>query len=249
MKKSINDKARRSRPSKRAPGRSMPATQAQALVATEASAHPLDLTPGFRDRLIASLDQAGVPPRGRMAYVASLSYRAVQTVSRWLDPNRPGLPDLESCVRLCEALGRSSDWMLGLSTKSPPAHSPTSAASAAEVAWVREAAEALHGDSSHCEVVRMVGDEMAPRIRDGDLLVVDRAADKLAGNGIYALLIDGRSMIRRVESRLGTGLVFRCENASYQDCVVKDAQAARRMGLQVLGKVVGAISVTHFRHT
>ena len=73
-----------------------------------AAVRALDLTPGFRDRLIESLNEVGVPARGRMAYVASLTDRAVQTVSRWLDPREPGLPDLESCARLCDGLGRNS---------------------------------------------------------------------------------------------------------------------------------------------
>ena len=98
-----------------------------------------------------------------------------------------------------------------------------------------------------CEPIRMSGDEMVPRIRDGDLVFVDRTALTLSGNGIYAIELDGRVMIRKVESRIGTGLVFRCENAAYADCVIKDAAAARRMGLRVLGRVNGAIGAQRFK--
>jgi Peptidase S24-like len=206
----------------------------------------LVLTAAFRDRLIESLDQAGVPVRGRVSYVAALTCRAVQTVSRWLDPDRPGLPDIESCARLCDGLGRSSDWILGLSKAQSGYDKAGAALSAEEVGWASEAFGALRSVCRACETLRMAGDEMAPQIQDGDLMFVDRAADQLVGNGIYALELGGRFMVRRVESRLGEGLVFKCEKPGYADCVVKDAAAARHMGLRVIGKVRGAVGVARF---
>lgn len=206
----------------------------------------LDLMPGFRQRLIKRLDQVGVPARGRMAYVASLTYRAVQTVSRWLDERQPGLPDMESCARLCEGLGCSADWMMGLSNRGACVDALDGGEANLETAWVRDVFGSLRGDSVACEARRMAGDEMAPRIQDGDLMFIDRATDKLTGNGLYLLEVDGRVIVRRVESRLGAGLVFKCENAAYEDCVVKDAAAAKRMGLRVIGRVSGAVGVARF---
>lgn len=208
-------------------------------------ANVLTLNTGFRDRLIGRLDQAGIPAHARTAYLAALTERAAQTVCRWLDRQQPGLPDLASCERLCRHLPCSADWMLGLqhpgsvrSGKRPgPAGPAGSVAVESTLAILDEMTKAFIG----CEPMRMRGDEMSPRIRDGDLLFVDRAADGLAGNGVYALELDGRTMIRTVESRIGAGMVFRCENPAYQPCVVKDAAAARRMGLRVLGRVTGAI--------
>ena len=94
--------------------------------------------------------------------------------------------------------------------------------------------------------MRMVGDEMAPRIRDGDMLFVNSAIDRLAGNGIYVLEIDGRVLIRDVEHRIGTGLVFRCANPHYKESTVRDFAAVERIGLRVLGMVVGTISAVRF---
>jgi hypothetical protein len=215
---------------------------------TAATRHerPRVLTPVFRERLIKSLDQVGVPVRGRMSYVASLTCRAVQTVSRWLDPSRPGLPDIESCARLCDGLGRSSDWMLGLSETPSGFDTASNALSAAEASWISDAFGALRSACSTCETLRMDGDEMAPQIHDGDLMFVDRTSDQLVGNGIYALELGGQLMVRCVESRMGAGLVFKCEKSGYAECVVKDAAAARRMGLRVIGKVRGAVGVVRF---
>lgn len=212
----------------------------------ESKAGLLDLTPGFRDRLIDSLDQAGIPARGRMAYVSSLTTRAAQTVSRWLDPHSPGLPDLESFARLCDGLGRSSDWMLGLARHPRGRDRSPEAGSLPGFERVREMFDALRGDSTTCEVVRMTGDEMAPQIRDGDLVFVDRSADRIAGNGIYALEVGGRLMLRRLESRPGVGLVLKCENRAYEDQIVKDGAGIKRMGLRVVGKVNGTIGMAHF---
>ena len=53
-------------------------------------------------------------------------------------------------------------------------------------------------------------------------------------------------LFRSVDSRLGIGLVFKCDNERYPERVVKDAAAARRLGVRVIGKVRGAVGVTHF---
>jgi Peptidase S24-like len=212
--------------------------------------HLLGLTPGFRDRLIHRLDQSGVPSNARMAYVAALTDRAAQTVSRWFDPQRPGLPDMESCARLCQGLPCSADWILGL--PSPPAkNAPRRAVAQAgdfelSTRWMVEVIEQLCGAFGACEPMRMKGDEMTPKIRDGDMMFVDTTTNSLDGNGIYALECDGRVMVRKVESRIGKGLVFKCENPQYEERVVKDAAAARRLGLRVIGKVTGAIGAVRF---
>ena len=214
------------------------------------SARPSLSNAGLRDRLIDRLDQAGIPPHARTAYLAALTDRAAQTVSRWLDRQQPGLPDLASCERLCRLLPCSADWMLGLSAQCMPRgrrramssldNEPVLTGIAFDV--LSTMTKAFAG----CEPMRMSGDEMAPKIHDGDIVFVDRTAVDLSGNGIYAVEFDGRTMIRLVESRIGTGLVFRCENAAYEDCVVRDAAAARRMGLRVLGRVSGAIGAMRF---
>lgn len=200
----------------------------------------------FRERLIARLDQAEVPAKKRMVYVAELTGRAVQTVSRWFDAGRPGLPDLESYVRLCAGLHCNADWMLGLSEK--PGLTTESHAGDGNVGagWMVELLDELWGDFHDCEPMRMSGDEMAPRIRDGDHMFVSRGVGEVPGNGIYVIEWQGRLVVRHVENRIGQGVVLSCENPAYAECVVKDAAAARRMGLRVVGKVKGVIRAVRF---
>ena len=199
----------------------------------------LDLLPGVRARLNERLDHVGIPQRGR------LTYRAVQTVSRWFEPERPGLPDVESLARLCDGLGCSSDWVLGL-TPAVGGSPALQHASATELQWIGEVLERLRRMHRDSEPMPMVGDEMAPSIHDGDMLFVDRRYDRLGGNGVYALEINGRVLVRRVENRMGTGIVFKCDNPAYDDYPVTDVDAVKRIGLRVLGKVHAAVGVTVF---
>lgn len=200
----------------------------------------------FRQRLIARLDQAEVPAQKRMVYVAALTGRAVQTVSRWFDAGRPGLPDLESYARLCEGLHCNADWMLGLSATPGLAAARQANGENVDAGWMVELLDELTGDFHDCESMRMSGDDMAPRIRDGDHMFVSHDLGEVSGNGIYVIEWKDRLVVRHVENRIGYGVVLTCENPAYAECVVKDAVAARRMGLRVVGKVNGIIRAVHF---
>lgn len=205
----------------------------------------LDLQPAVRDRLILRLDRLGLPARGRLSYVAALTGRAVQSVSRWFDPQRPGLPDVASLARLCDGLGCSADWVLGLT--SAGAESPELMnASASERQWAGELLARLRRALGACEPMQMIGDEMAPSIHDGDMLFFDRSHDRLSANGLYVIKIDGRIIVRRVENRIGTGIVFKCDNPAYEDYAVCDVETARNLGLCVLGKIYAAVGVSMF---
>lgn len=206
----------------------------------------IDAKINFRQRLIARLDQAEVPTQKRMVYVAALTGRAVQTVSRWFDAGRPGLPDLESYARLCERLHCNADWMLGLSATPGTATARQADCGNADRGCMVELLDELWGDFHDCEPMRMSGDEMTPRIRDGDHMFVSRDIGKVSGNGIYVIEWKDRLVVRHVENRIGQGVVLSCENPTYAECVVKDAAAARRMGLRVVGKVTGIIRSVHF---
>lgn len=200
----------------------------------------------FRERLMARLDQAEVPVHKRMAYVAALTGRAVQTVSRWFDADQPGMPDLESYARLCAGLHCNADWMLGRSATPSLAPESHGGAGDEKIEGMVELLGELRADFHDCEPMRMAGDEMAPRIRDGDYMFVRRGTEKLQGNGIYVIEWNDRRVVRKVEHCIGKGVVLSCENLQYAQCVVKDAAAARRMGLCVVGKVQGIVRAVHF---
>lgn len=214
----------------------------------------LDLIPGFRERLIEKLDAANVPEEARLAHLSALTRRAPQTARRWIDPVKPGLPDLESFALLCMGFDSNADSLIGLHQSRYPtrvdnASSPDRGlandivdTTANIEAIVRKLADEVTG----CETMAMTGDDMVPVIHDGDMLFVDCRNPSIRGNGIYMVEYDQRVMVRNVESRIGEGLILGCENRKYKECVVKDAAAAKRMGLKVIGKVLASIGITRF---
>ncbi|BBP03006.1 hypothetical protein TPL01_22100 [Sulfuriferula plumbiphila] len=214
----------------------------------------LDLAPGFRDRLIEKMDKARVPKEARLAHLSAMTGRVHQTSRRWIDPIKPGLPDLESFALLCIGFHSDANWFLGLANtryamvregaRAEDRESATDSSAAA--AWIAAIVRDLAYEVAGCEPMRMSGDDMDPIIHDGDMMFVDYGTQNVAGNGIYVVEYDGRVMVRTVESRIGEGLVLGCENRKYKECVVKDAVAAKRMGLKVMGKVRGRIGIAKF---
>lgn len=65
------------------------------------------------------------------------------------------------------------------------------------------------------EVLTASGDSMEPTIRDGDLLVVDRAIDRLVDNGIYVLVYTGMVHVKRVQALRDGSVVLKSDNPQY----------------------------------
>ena len=72
------------------------------------------LLPGLRERLFKEMDGAKIPKEGRLQYLCSMTGRKPQTARRWIETERPGLPDLESFATICGAFDTDANWMLGL---------------------------------------------------------------------------------------------------------------------------------------
>lgn len=205
----------------------------------------LDLVPGVRDRLQARLATMGVPAEKTVSQVAQFTQRAAQSVRRWFDPGHPGLPDLESFARLCVGLGCSADELIG--TRGKAACMSSRGAQLIAVAnCIYSMTDALTSCGELGVPMRVPGDEMSPSLRAGDLVFVDTTVDRLAGNGIYALKCDGDLIIRRIELRVGHGIVLKCDNRAYRDHELQTVASASRRGVKIVGKVHGAISAQVF---
>lgn len=207
----------------------------------------------LRNCLLESLTDAGIEGAGRQAaHLAGITGRAYQSSRRWIDPVAPGLPDLTSFRRICQGMDGDPNWMLGFID---------------DRRSLREAMQAEHGPSRTMEkrddrlaelmgevqlllagrhARRMHGDEMAPDIRDGDMMFIDFDAREFVGNGIYLVTCDGMELVRSLEYRMGTGLVLRCSNARYEETIVQGAHESRRRRLKVLGRVEGVFQVHEF---
>jgi hypothetical protein len=201
----------------------------------------MPLLPGLRDRLFQEMDGARIPKEGRLQYLCSMTGRKPQTVRRWIETGKPGLPDLASFAAICGAFDSDANWMLGL-TKTRYAL-PRETEDGGEhrlgerFAWVDEIIHQVAENADGCDIFHMPGDDMEPKIKDGAPLLVDTQTTEFAGNGTYVLEYQRRTVVRNVESRIGEGLVLSCENPKYKETVVKDAATAKRMGLKVIGRV------------
>jgi len=209
--------------------------------ASDLSQEPLDLVPGFRDRLLLELEAAGVPPRRRIAELCRITGRASPTVRRWVDPEQPGLPDLESFARLCRQLKVDLNYILGLTAVRMPLPTTPNGLEPQE-RWLQEVKAAASRSLDGSQPMVMRGDDMAPRINDGDVLFVDRSVTALAGNGVYVVEYMGRTMVRIVEDRLQAGFALRCTNDAYAEVVVPQA-AMVASELRIVGRVMGRLNV------
>ena len=224
-------------------GRGRPATKEGA---TRRTAKPtgrgmaMALLPGLRERLFKEMDGAKIPKEGRLQYLCSMTGRRPQTARRWIETEKPGLPDLESFAAICAAFDTDANWMLGLTKmRYPLPREPEGGqvASSERLAWVDEIVRQIQESADGCNMFHMPGDDMEPKIRNGAPLLVDTRTNEFAGNGTYLLEYQRRTVVRNVESRIGEGLVLSCENPKYKETLIKDAPTAKRMGLKVLGRV------------
>lgn len=75
---------------------------------------------------------------------------------------------------------------------------------------------------------------MEPTIRHGDLLLIDTGEPRVKDNAIYALLIEGDLVVKRVQRKLDGTLVVRSDNDAYPPEEIPAAESAR---LGVVGRV------------
>jgi len=227
-------------------GRGRPATTRERKKRVAKSADmTMALLPGLRDRLFKEMDGAKIPKEGRLQYLCSMTGRKPQTARRWIETEKPGLPDLESFAAICGAFDTDANWMLGLTkTRYPLPRGPDhgDATQSAQdknekLDWMDYVIRQVAEDADGCSTFYMPGDDMEPRIKNGAPMLVDTRTKEIAGNGTYVLEYQRRTLVRNVESRIGEGLVLTCENPKYKQSVIKDAAAAKRMGLKVIGRV------------
>jgi len=92
---------------------------------------------------------------------------------------------------------------------------------------------------SNVWVTEMPNDAMPATAARGDLIVCKPPGDRLQDRKIYALLLDGRPLVRSVELRSG-GMALTAQNPAIEAIVPTDEQLEQLLPLgQVVGAVVG----------
>jgi phage repressor protein C with HTH and peptisase S24 domain len=83
-------------------------------------------------------------------------------------------------------------------------------------------------------LIEAVGNSMAPRIEDGDLLLVNHADRDFRNGAIYVIEIDSTLMVKRVERR-DSHIVLHSENTRYQPQTLSVADSRH---LRFIGRVI-----------
>jgi hypothetical protein len=216
-----------------------------------ASTVVIDLVPGFRNRLSVELAKLNIPVTQRQRFLRDITGRALQTVSRWIEPGMPGLPDLRSLAILCIQFGVDANWLLGLTKHRTAFLFDDLAEGVTEHlagerqkrpdwigALIAETASNLHEWQVHV----MAGDDMAPLINPGAAVFFDMIDAPTDVNGTYVLDYLGRMLVRHVDVQLGRDLLLRCENTRYAPISIPRPLA----GLTVMGKVKLVFNPVHF---
>lgn len=83
--------------------------------------------------------------------------------------------------------------------------------------WLRR----LGVDPQHAELLIAQGDSMEPTIRDGDMMLLNRAIRTVETAGIYVVTVGGMIVVKRAFVRPLGDLVLKSDNAIYPDEVIK----------------------------
>ena len=86
-------------------------------------------------------------------------------------------------------------------------------------------------------LVTASGDSMTETIRDGELLLVDLAVNEPAGPGIYILVIEQETVVKRVQ-RIDRFLVIKSDNPAYESVRLGPKPASR---ITVVGRVCAVL--------
>lgn len=213
----------------------------------------VDIVPGVRKRLIAELDLREVRPHQREHFLSDITGRALQTVARWIDEEKPGLPDLKSLAIVCLQFDMDANWILGLTSNRLPFPKQQLSARVQEQVyghetpafdWIGHLLTHTASFTGTNQVGTMKGDDMVPLIHDGAPFFFDGTVNEVEVNGIYVLDYQGKRLVRHIEIVVGEGLLLRCENQRYNPTLVKISKAM--LTLKILGRVKAAININRF---
>lgn len=75
----------------------------------------------------------------------------------------------------------------------------------------------LGGSKTSLKLVRVDGDSMEPTISFGSLVFCDTSVNKFIGDGIYAVIVAGAILLKRVQKTAGNRYLLKVDNPHYQD--------------------------------
>ena len=79
--------------------------------------------------------------------------------------------------------------------------------------WIRRMFPAV--SLAALAIMSVQGDSMAPTLRDGDLMLIDRSVEEIGPEGVYVLTIEDELYVKRVQREPGT-LIIKSDNSMYR---------------------------------
>jgi phage repressor protein C with HTH and peptisase S24 domain len=92
--------------------------------------------------------------------------------------------------------------------------------------WVKKR---LSTESRDLLLIEVVGDSMAPTVKDSDLILADLAEPRFKQDGIYLLRHDSGLAVKRIQRRPDGKLLVRSDNPKYEAMVVATASIIGRV--------------------
>lgn len=198
----------------------------------------------FQQRLRQAMFMKGI----RQAEIAERSGIDKSKISKYVAGKN--MPGGDTLVKLAAALGVDAAWLSGETPDIDPYELLKETDGFREIPVVGRVAAGvpifavenqvdsvmIRDNRSGLFGLRIVGDSMAPRIMDGDLVVVQQQDDAKDGDIIIALIDDEATCKVIKKSAWGVSLVpF---NSSYAPFVYTEREAEERM--HIVGKVIGS---------
>ena len=92
--------------------------------------------------------------------------------------------------------------------------------------WVQRV---LKTESRDLILIEVVGDSMAPTVKDSDLILANLAEPRFRQDGIYLLRHDGGLSVKRIQRRPDGKLLVRSDNPKYEAMVVSNVKIIGRV--------------------
>jgi len=220
------------------------------------SAKPKDFRKAFAERLNAALDRHGVipPGYGRVIGAAELFGVSQNTAGAWLKGD--GVPEIARLPEIAEILGTTIEQLVvgdhehdvQLSDERYVSVDLHAEDSVGGYSWhtLPETLRSL-GLANDIKMLHIGNDDMAPFVRQGDVVIYDPRVKRVQANGIYVLTIEKRFIVRRVQRDLKQTIRLICDNPAFNDEVFENSEFVEHAqgsgGIAVVGQVVGRLLV------
>jgi phage repressor protein C with HTH and peptisase S24 domain len=90
---------------------------------------------------------------------------------------------------------------------------------------------------SDLALITTIGDSMEPTLRAGDMILLDKSVETVKDEAVYAFLVDGMLLIKRVRWEADGGLSLLSDNSVYSPVVIS---RERKAELRVVGRLIWA---------